>query len=635
MATNRTIQTFISMTDNTTRTFIQFDRKIHQSFSGVFKLQNSLKRLDRTSHFKEMRAAVGRFNTGIRNTALQIGVMAASLGAVGIVAKKTISFLDGIASKGDEVAKSSRKLGLGVEELQHFRYAASRCGIETELMDKSIQKLAINSYKAFSGDKEMSKKFASLGIRVADANGKIKTNAEMLYSLSDAFTKLKSPQEKIFVATQMFGDEGAKMVSLLAEGRMGVKQLINESAGLGVMTKEQAENSEKYVDAMTDLKRVFDNLKAAIGAELLPTAIDAVKKISSYFKEHKKEIVGAFKPLIEQIPELVKIIVENLPSAIKGFGKLMSVVNKAVKFFGVTKIAFVAVFSGIMAPLWGCIKAFGFFAKIGLKAMGMLWFGPKGAGDTIFAKAIKKTGMLVTHFAKFIGPKFKDVFLNLGKKIGPLMKSIGPKLINSFSFVGKRLLTGLRAFGTGVLGGGTKLFSRLTTVLPKLIQLLPKVFSGIKMLGPAVGRLLGPVGLAITAFQIWSKVFKCVYDNFDLLKSFNFDDLKFIFNSILDTLSPIVDKISGFASAVGNFVSGIGTFLGKTFLPNMPRISPEQSIPQSPTVQMAAANSSVIYKNTSSSLDVNFNNIPQNVTVQRQSGNFEGIKYGMNYSFAK
>ena len=77
-----------------------------------------------TKAFKAVTGSIFNLKTGF----------AALAGAAGIAyaVKKTYEFIDSIG-------KTSRKLGVAVEDLQRYRYAASLSGIETAEMDKALE----------------------------------------------------------------------------------------------------------------------------------------------------------------------------------------------------------------------------------------------------------------------------------------------------------------------------------------------------------------------------------------------------------------------------------------------------------------------------------------------------------------
>ena len=66
-----------------------------------------------------------------------------ALGAAAAIAAVKFAFdlAKGVASAGDEIAKTARTAGVGAKELQRLRFAADRSGAGAEVVTKSIQNL--------------------------------------------------------------------------------------------------------------------------------------------------------------------------------------------------------------------------------------------------------------------------------------------------------------------------------------------------------------------------------------------------------------------------------------------------------------------------------------------------------------
>lgn len=79
-------------------------------------------------------------------------------------------------------------------------------------------------------------------------------------------------------------------IELLRQGRVKVEELIKKQKEMGVITKAQVEQAEKFTLKLRQLKGEFENLKMKIGTALIPVfekLLDAWNKTSDWLKKNK------------------------------------------------------------------------------------------------------------------------------------------------------------------------------------------------------------------------------------------------------------------------------------------------------------------------------------------------------------
>lgn len=167
-------------------------------------------------------------------------------------AAAAIMYMTGeVANYNDKIIKAARATGTTTEEMSSLSRAAEMSGVSFDDLRGSLLKLT----PASQTNIDNLKKF---GISMSDATGKAKTQTELLGELGDKFNKLKTPQEKAAAATMVFGEQGAKLGSLLQSGTAGLKAFAEETEKLGLTISEKAGlNAEKFND---DMKRLKDSI---------------------------------------------------------------------------------------------------------------------------------------------------------------------------------------------------------------------------------------------------------------------------------------------------------------------------------------------------------------------------------------
>lgn len=548
------LETVISVVDKTAAPFVLFQKRVNSAIGPVNKLNKSLSRLGRVSGFNNFVSGLA----GVKNNSLEafrnIRNIGQSFGYIGDVGKTLFNVMNKVASFGDDVAKTSRRLGVSVESLQKFRYAADLAGVPVETMQESVRKMAVGSVRAAMGVEKEARAFNAMQMSVRKSNGELKNNEELLIELSDKFKNAGlSASEKLYAANEIFGKSGSKMIELLNQGPEKIRAQFKEIEKYGIMNKKQAEASEEYADALTKLNRAVNGFKISFGSKLVPVMTKSVNEITENIEKNKDKWMESLKPVMDAIPDLVDSFVKAVPGIMEFFGILMKATAKFVDFFGVKWPMIAVAASGVVAPL----------AMTMVSISKILWFPIK-------------------------------TFLSFGPKIVSISKLAVPHL--------------------------------------------SKLKFAFKGLGIAVKGAFGPVGLAITAFEIWLPTLKLIYDNLDMIKSVTFDDLIFCvkelnksFDGLRETISniPIIGAVArGLGSLAANKVdfSGIGDDPIADAM--LEAVDPGSNVGKSSLFQSSVTRT--INNNTKSTIDVNFHNVPNDVTVSRKGYGFGGSEFGFN-----
>jgi hypothetical protein len=198
----------------------------------------------------------------------QITSAAKMAGAAIGLALSGASFVRAIKSQidlADELAKTSQKIGVQVEDLQKLRYAADLSGVSNEVLTRALGRLSTEAVKGSDALKK-------IGVSLKDSNGNTKTSAELLKETAGQISKYSDGVQKSALVTEIFGDKLAReLIPLLNLGKKGIEDLANEAEQLGfILSADAAASAEEFNDNLTRLGRVTDGLIAKITIELLP-----------------------------------------------------------------------------------------------------------------------------------------------------------------------------------------------------------------------------------------------------------------------------------------------------------------------------------------------------------------------------
>jgi hypothetical protein len=179
-----------------------------------------------------------------------------ALGVAGGVAAATagvVSMANSFAEVGDNVAKTSGAIGIGIEAYQGLQHAMGQSGVSAEEFD-SAKKFNQTVRLGAAGNAAAKKQLENIGLSVQKLAGMKPEKAMM--RLSDYMKSLPDDAARTQIALTLFGKAaGPRMMGAMKQGSAGLQELMDEAKALGVvMTDEQAHQSEAYIDAISRLK---------------------------------------------------------------------------------------------------------------------------------------------------------------------------------------------------------------------------------------------------------------------------------------------------------------------------------------------------------------------------------------------
>lgn len=266
---------------------------------------------------RKLSGAIAGLGDGLSRTAGRLSSFLAILGFGGAGAiTAAYGLAKSVSDLGSEIGESSQKLGIGVEALQEYRFAAAQSGIEAETLNKGIQKLGINAYEASKGNKELTKAFKTLGVRVTDTKGKMRSTEDVLDDTFSALSQIKDPLKRNALAFKLFGKSGVELTKMLANGAEGLRDVREEARRTGaIMGQSAVDAADEFGDRVDALVMRLDGFKRFVGVQLLPVFTEAVKGITewadanqdlirSQITEWAKSMISVIKQLIDPTSEI-------------------------------------------------------------------------------------------------------------------------------------------------------------------------------------------------------------------------------------------------------------------------------------------------------------------------------------------
>ena len=332
---------------------------------------------------KEAEKKIGKVTKAAENTdkkggaklkkfAKGAGVAFAAVGAAALAAAGAIfKLVDSVTSAGDEIAKSARRAGLGVEEFQKLSFAAKRSGASTE----SLAKAARNFTKFFNeaeekGSTPFSKSLESVGLSMGQLAGL--SFEDRLGAISDALLTVEDKSKRTALAQRILGEEaGPQLASLLELGSAGLRDMTNQAVELGAVLSGQAvKKSEEFQDELTNMKATLTGVANTIGIELVPLVQDVIKEIKDWTLKNRalivvrvKEFIAKLIPVLKDLVDLVKIAVSVFSTFVEMAGGVKGATVSMAAGFVAMKLAA----AGALGPVGLIVLAFTALLPLALK----------------------------------------------------------------------------------------------------------------------------------------------------------------------------------------------------------------------------------------------------------------------------
>jgi len=363
-----------------------------------------------------MSGPVRRMQQNVKRFSIAVGAgMAAATFAV---ARSTLKF----AEAGDEIAKTSRRVGVTAEALQELRFAAERSGVSSETLTKSLEKLNRNVGDLRVGTGTLTTFLNKSNPALAEQLKNVESNEEAFNLLVNEISSIKNPMDRAALSQAAFGRAGQELITMAENGADGVEALREEARKYGnIVTTEAAEGSEKFVDSLTNLKSAVTAVKNNAIAPLVTAVQPLIQNLADWAAANQDLINQKIQGFIEGITRAAKFLAEQwqngtipaILAAVVAFKAIMATIKAFQAVMVIAKaaqIAFnIAVTANpiglIVAAVAAAVGAIWFYAKNWDKVkifLGGLWEGIVMSFENAWNR-IKAIWEKITGLAKAVG----------------------------------------------------------------------------------------------------------------------------------------------------------------------------------------------------------------------------------------
>lgn len=286
---------------------------------------------------KDLSKSFDAFNKKMAQVGKVVAGAVTALGAVATVAGKAIwDMSNSVAQAGDEIDKSSQKLGISAENYQTLSYAMERSGASIDDVSKGVKTITSELANFENGVEGAGEKFDALGVSLQNADGSMKTTEQVLLDSIDALSSMENETQRNALAQEIFGKSASELAPLLNSGSEGIHQLMQEAKDYGMVMSDDAVNaSAMFEDSLTRLQGTFSGLKNNIIGEFLPSITQitdgftnllagqdgASEQIQAGVQSLLDNLTGMIPQVVEMVSTIATAVLESAPTIIEGLSE--------------------------------------------------------------------------------------------------------------------------------------------------------------------------------------------------------------------------------------------------------------------------------------------------------------------------
>ena len=262
-------------------------------------------------------------------TGAKVGAVAvAAVGTAAIGA--TTAFAKGITSVsqyGDNIQKTSQKLGLSYEAFQSWDYVMNIAGTSMNNMTVGLKTLTNKLDAAKGGSKDALAQFEALGLSMEDLQSM--SREDLFKQVISGFQGMADSTERAALANDFFGRSGQELTPLFNMSKEETQDLIDKANEYGmVMSDSAVEASAKFKDEMTTLTTTMSGLKNNLMSEFLPSISTVISGLSAVFAGDDSGLGQIDEGVNNFIEQLNKTLPKMLEIGGRILGSLMSAISK-------------------------------------------------------------------------------------------------------------------------------------------------------------------------------------------------------------------------------------------------------------------------------------------------------------------
>lgn len=471
----------------------------------------------------------------------------------------TKAFVEGItatAQYGDQIDKTSQKLGFSAEKYQQLDYALNLAGTSMSNMSAGIKTLTNQLDNARNGSEEAIEKFEQIGISLEDIQ--TMSREDLFEKAIMGFQNLEDSTERAALANDIFGRAGQELGPLFNMTADQMQEAIDKASEYGmVMSDEAIKASAGFQDQLTTLQGTLTGFKNNMLSDFLPAASTAMAGLSAIFSG--TDVEGGLSQIEEGIKGVADNLIQKAPQLMQIGGTILNALLTSITTN--LPVLLNAAVPVIMELANGLISA---APQIITAAVSLIGTIGSALGDPANLENLLESAVTIIL-------TISDAISQNAETVIPAVVEIIMQMLTALT--DEKVLMPLLSAGLSVI---TSVVSGILKAIPVLIKNLPAIIDNITkflidstpLIIQAAIQLLGGIIEAIPTIivelvkslpQIITSIVNGLLSGTSQLFSVGEDLIRGLWNGISNMSKWIGEKIKGFGEGV---VSGLKSFFG-------------------------------------------------------------------------
>lgn len=473
--------------------------------------------------------------------------------AAGFSVKK---FIDESVHAFEDLAGSVKTMqrisGGSVEQVSGLRGAMQLAGVQAENVTGAITIFSKKLGQAATDSKETAAMNKLFGESIKDANGHVKSMAELLPGLADRFKDMPNGAEKTALATQLFGRAGASMIPVLNKGSEGIAELTEKAKAMGLVIDDAAMKSfGEARESTRNFNAAIQGLKVSVGSDMLPV-LEAFQNImrnavtpillatTKFVHEHR----DSFVKLAETISEFGKGATGGVMSFLKGLLEQFKPLGP--------------VFAGLIPQLMQLHAA---FSPVGLIFQSLQPVLPSLI-ETIVKLAVS-IGTTLGQVLKEILPPITAVVQVLVGTLGDIFKQLMPAIITLADALGKTLGEVVKQLSPIVVLLVQAIAALLPPLMPLISQVIMLAVQAIVPLAMAIMPLITAIlPVLVNLFKFIIPIVSNLAQILEAVLVVAIQVVINIFKVIVGVVTTVIGWFTSFVTAIANAAQKVQAWFG-------------------------------------------------------------------------
>lgn len=323
-------------------------RRIEQAMDGVRdrteKARQALGRFSRVTGLQRLSGSIGNVRDKLQGMVQQgqaglerLGALAGRLSLLfGAAGGGAFALGAEAATAAAEASKFASMVGLSTGNWQEYAGAANLAGAEADELASlmlTLQERAVNAARGEKGDIEM---LQLMGISAKNAKGELKNADTLLLELADRVKKMREAGEMgkaAGIMNQLGGEEGARLLDLLKNGREGLLAMRKEARELGLVLSDEAlEYALEYGSAINRVKATFRGLGLTLGTAFLPSLTKLLDKFQAWLQVQRDIMSAGFEEWVNGLD--LNEVWASVEGFFEGLKRLASLLQRVADLCG-------------------------------------------------------------------------------------------------------------------------------------------------------------------------------------------------------------------------------------------------------------------------------------------------------------